>query len=215
MHQGLAILEITGLGPALVTLDTIEKAAPVEILHYELNDLYGICVRLGGTPAALESAVEAASRRIVQMHGQCISTIINAPDQESIKAIHARPEYQPLLEQPAVFFPRAEAEAAPEENQGTPGMSGDPEFAIGLIETQGFTAVIEAIDTACKAANVEVLGKEKLGGGYITVLIKGDVAAVNAAVEAGKTKVDGLGKLISAHVIARPSAGILRLLPTA
>jgi len=54
--QGLAILEITGLGPALVTLDTIEKTAPVEILHYELNDLYGICVRLTGAPAALESA---------------------------------------------------------------------------------------------------------------------------------------------------------------
>ena len=59
-------------------------------------------------------------------------------------------------------------------------------FAIGMIETQGLTAVIEAIDTACKAGNVEVIGKEKLGGGYVTVLIKGDVAAVNAAVEAGK-----------------------------
>jgi len=92
-------------------------------------------------------------------------------------------------------------------------MSPETPFAIGLIETQGFTAVIEAIDTACKAANVEVIGKEKLGGGYITVLIKGDVAAVEAAVEAGKARVDGLGKLISAHVIARPSKGILKLLP--
>lgn len=214
MHQGLAILEITGLGSALVTLDTIEKTAPVQILHYELNDLYGICVRLAGPPAALESAVEAASRRIEQMHGRCISTIINAPDREAVKAIYAQPEYQPLLEQPAVFFPRADHDAAAQQDRGTTGMAGDPEYAIGLIETQGFTAVIEAIDTACKAANVEVIGKEKLGGGYITVLIKGDVAAVNAAVEAGKSKVEGLGKLISAHVIARPSAGILRLLPS-
>ena len=79
------------------------------------------------------------------------------------------------------------------------------QFAIGLIETQGFTAVMEAIDTACKAANVEVIGKEKLGGGYITVIIKGDVAAVKAAIEAGQQKVDGLGKLIAAHVIARPA----------
>ncbi len=94
-------------------------------------------------------------------------------------------------------------------------MATDPNDAIGLIETQGFTAVIEAIDTACKAANVEVIGKEKLGGGYITVLIRGDVAAVEAAVQAGKHRVEtlGLGKLISAHVIARPSAGILKLLP--
>jgi microcompartment protein CcmL/EutN len=86
-------------------------------------------------------------------------------------------------------------------------------FAIGLIETQGFTAVMEAIDTACKAANVEVLGKEKLGGGYITVMIKGDVAAVKAAIEAGQQKVEGLGKLIAAHVIPRPSPAVLGLLP--
>jgi microcompartment protein CcmL/EutN len=82
-----------------------------------------------------------------------------------------------------------------------------------MIETQGFTAVIEAIDTACKAANVEVLGKEKLGGGYVTILLKGDVAAVKAAVDAGRAKVDGLGKLIAAHVIARPSTAVLSLLP--
>jgi ethanolamine utilization protein EutM len=85
--------------------------------------------------------------------------------------------------------------------------------ALGFIETQGFTAVFEAIDTACKAASVEVVGKEKLGGGYVTIVIRGDVAAVNAAVEAAKPKVEGLGKLIAAHVIARPSTAALALLP--
>ena len=60
----------------------------------------------------------------------------------------------------------------------------------------------------------EVIGKEKLGGGFVTVLIKGDVAAVKAAVEAGKARVEGLGKLVAAHVIARPSSAILSLLPT-
>ncbi|MCU0708710.1 MAG: BMC domain-containing protein [Pirellula sp.] len=86
-------------------------------------------------------------------------------------------------------------------------------LALGFIETQGFTAVFEAIDTACKAASVEVVGKEKLGGGYVTVVIRGDVAAVNAAVEAAKPKVEGLGKLIACHVIARPSTAALSLLP--
>ena len=85
--------------------------------------------------------------------------------------------------------------------------------ALGFIETQGFTAVFEAIDSACKAANVEVVGKEKLGGGYITIIVRGDVAAVKAAIEAGKVRVEGLGKLIAAHVIARPSAAVLSLLP--
>jgi microcompartment protein CcmL/EutN len=86
-------------------------------------------------------------------------------------------------------------------------------YAIGFIETQGFTAVIEAIDAACKAASVEVIGREKLGGGYISVVIKGDVAAVKAAIETGKSHVEGLGKLIAAHVIPRPSASVLALLP--
>lgn len=92
-------------------------------------------------------------------------------------------------------------------------MSNQAHFAIGLIETQGFAAVFEAVDTALKTAAVEVLAREKLGGGYITVVIKGDVAAVRAAIDAAKTKVDGLGRLIAAHVIPSPSLGVLSLLP--
>lgn len=92
-------------------------------------------------------------------------------------------------------------------------MNDQAGFAVGLIETQGFTAIFEAIDTACKAADVEVLAREKLGGGYITVVIKGDVAAVNAAIDAGKAKVEGLGKLIAAHVIPNPTKAVLSLLP--
>jgi len=213
VQRGVAILEITGLGPALVTIDTIEKAAPVEILQYELNDFYGVCVRVAGLAADLEAALQAAQAQIHHMGGSCVSTILYAPAAESAKTIHAPPEYQPLLEQEAVFFPRRDEAVATQTNAGAAAMATDLNYAIGLIETQGFTAVIEAIDTACKAANVEVIGKEKLGGGYVTVLIKGDVAAVGAAVEAGKARVDGLGKLISAHVIARPSASILKLLP--
>jgi len=64
-----------------------------------------------------------------------------------------------------------------------------------------------------KTANVEVVAREKLGGGYITVVIKGDVAAVRSAVEAGSAKVNALGKLIAAHVIASPSQAVLSLLP--
>ena len=213
MKQSVAILEIAGLGPALVTLDAIEKAAAVEVLQYELNDFYGVCARIAGTPAALEAAINVARRLLEGMGGVCVTTIINAPASEAAKVIHVKAEYQPLLEQEVVFFPHLNKSTQPKQSKGKGLWRQNPNYAIGLIETQGFTAVIEAIDTACKAANVEVIGKEKLGGGYITVLIKGDVAAVGAAVEAGKEKVEGLGKLISAHVIARPSEGILKLLP--
>ena len=93
-------------------------------------------------------------------------------------------------------------------------MSNDDQIAaLGFIETQGFTAVFDAIDTACKAAEVEVVGKEKLGGGFVTVIVKGDVAAVKTAVAAGSQKVEQLGKLIAAHVVTRPSASVLALLP--
>lgn len=85
--------------------------------------------------------------------------------------------------------------------------------ALGFIETQGFTAVFEAVDTACKAAQVEVVGKEKLGGGYVTIVIRGDVAAVRAAIEAAEPAIGELGTLIATHVIARPSEAVLSLLP--
>jgi microcompartment protein CcmL/EutN len=92
-------------------------------------------------------------------------------------------------------------------------MNQETPMALGFIETQGFTAVFEAIDTACKAASVEVVGKEKLGGGYVTVVIQGQLSAVTSAVDTAKEKVGGLGKLIAAHVIARPSESVLKLLP--
>jgi ethanolamine utilization protein EutM len=88
------------------------------------------------------------------------------------------------------------------------------EDAIGLIETLGLVGVIEAADVMCKAANVEIVGKESVGGGYVTVMVKGDVAAVKAAVEAGAEAVTRMGgKLVVAHIIARPHNGVSSLLP--
>lgn len=209
MSEGLGLLEISGLSPALVVLDAVEKAAGVRLLQMELNDFYGVLLKVVGGAAALRDAVAAARHTVERMGGTIVTSVLDAPDTEALRAIHSRQEFSPLLEAPVVFFPNYEPAAAGREG----AVNENRTFAIGLIETQGFTAMMEAIDSACKAANVEVLGKEKLGGGYITVLIRGDVAAVQTAVEAGKAKVNGLGKLIAAHVIARPSDGVLSLLP--
>ena len=84
-----------------------------------------------------------------------------------------------------------------------------------MIETRGLVALVEATDAMLKAANVEMIGWDKAGSGLVTAFVKGDVAAVKAAVEAGTAKVQGLGKLIAGHVIARPSAAVLSLLPKA
>ena len=86
--------------------------------------------------------------------------------------------------------------------------------AIGLIETQGLVGMLEAADVMLKTAAVEVIGKEKIGGAYVTVMVRGDVAAVKAAVQAGAVAVEQVGgKLILAHVIPRPHEGLTCLLP--
>jgi ethanolamine utilization protein EutM len=76
--------------------------------------------------------------------------------------------------------------------------------AFGMIETKGLVSMFEAADAMCKAANVELVGWEKVGSGYVTTFIRGDVAAVKAAVEAGATAASAIGEVVAVHVIPRP-----------
>lgn len=81
--------------------------------------------------------------------------------------------------------------------------------AIGLIETKGLTAQIEASDSMLKAANVKLVKQVQIGGGFITTIIQGDVGSVRAAVDAGAAAASQIGELVSSHVIARPSASLV------
>ncbi|MBF0207885.1 MAG: ethanolamine utilization microcompartment protein EutM [Oligoflexia bacterium] len=85
--------------------------------------------------------------------------------------------------------------------------------ALGMIETRGFVAMVEASDAMLKAAKVELVGYEKVGGGLATAIIRGDVAAVKAATEAGSRAAEKVGELISVHVIPRPHQNIEEVLP--
>jgi microcompartment protein CcmL/EutN len=85
--------------------------------------------------------------------------------------------------------------------------------ALGMIETKGFVAVVEAADAMVKAAKVELVGYEKIGGGYVTVVVRGDVAAVRAATEAGQRAAERLGEIVSVHVIPRPHVNVDLALP--
>lgn len=85
--------------------------------------------------------------------------------------------------------------------------------ALGMIETRGFVAMVEAADAMVKAARVELVGYEKIGGGYTTAVVRGDVAAVKAATEAGQRAAERVGELVSVHVIPRPHANIDLALP--
>src|SRR6476646_4298008 len=85
--------------------------------------------------------------------------------------------------------------------------------ALGMIETKGFTAMVEAADAMVKAAKGELVGYEKIGGGFVTAIVRGDVAAVKAATEAGARAAERVGELVSVHVIPRPHANLDLALP--
>ena len=85
--------------------------------------------------------------------------------------------------------------------------------ALGLIETRGLTAAIEAADAMVKAAEVTLIGTEKIGSGLVSVMVRGDVGAVKAATEAGSVAAGKLGELVAVHVIPRPHSDVEKILP--
>lgn len=87
--------------------------------------------------------------------------------------------------------------------------------ALGMVETKGLIAAIEAADAMVKAANVTLVGKEKIGSGLVTIMVRGDVGAVKAAVEAGSAAAKRVGELVSTHVIPRPHSDVEMILPQA
>lgn len=87
------------------------------------------------------------------------------------------------------------------------------EEALGLIETRGWVAMVEASDAMVKAARVHLVHYEKIGGGYVTAVVRGDVAAVRAATEAGAAAASKVGEVVSVHVIPRPHAMLEDVLP--
>ena len=208
MNAAIGFLETTGYTPAMIALDVMCKTAHVEALPSEVNDFLGFVVKVSGEIDAVQSAIEAGKQIATDLGGDPVVKILANPENQIRPVINGPEEYNGLLEQNVVHHPVED-----EVNQEDEEMTNDNSYALGFIETQGFTAIFNAIDQACKAANVEVVGKEKLGGGYVTVIIKGDVAAVKAAVEAGEAEVEQLGTLIAAYVIPGPSTSVLSLLP--
>jgi ethanolamine utilization protein EutM len=93
------------------------------------------------------------------------------------------------------------------------GVEGIYREALGLIETRGFVAMVEASDAMVKAAKVTLVHYEKIGGGYVTTIVRGDVAAVKAATDAGSAAASKVGELVSVHVIPRPHPNLEDVLP--
>jgi microcompartment protein CcmL/EutN len=196
----LALLEIGNLAPALLVADRCAKAAGVHILGIESADSAAQCIKLVGAAGDVREAAEVGLALARQMGTTAELVVMAAPEEATRQLANQPPLYSPLLE---IYDSRV-----PREDHMN---SSD---AIGLLETQGLVAALHATDEMLKSASVTLVGKEKIGAAYVTIIVRGDVAAVQSAIESGKQTVERLGgKLIMADVIARPHAELAALLP--
>lgn len=108
---------------------------------------------------------------------------------------------------------RQKKETSAEQSQEPKEEKRMAQEALGMVETRGLVAAIEAADAMLKAANVVLVGTEKIGSGLVSVMVRGDVGAVKAAVEAGSASASRLGELVATHVIPRPHTDVEKILP--
>jgi len=211
--ESVGFVEVMGLGTSLVVADVMAKAANVTIAGIESNALGGMGVKVTGSTGDVRASVEAGWAIAEQMHAGINRTVWPNYSAQADFLVHSKQEFNALLEANDHLLPPDANLPAGSTMKGTDNTMAKPD-AIGFIETQGLVGMMEAADVMLKAANVEIIGKEKIGAAYVTVMVRGDVAAVKTAVEAGAAAVNSLGgKLILAHVIPRPHEGLTRLLP--
>lgn len=200
----LAYAETPFLSVTAMVADAMLKAAGVQLLGFETSGAREVVIRIGAPgPGDARAALDAAEAEAARLGATAKTAMLARPDGR-MAGLNAKPNaVNPLY--------GGRDEMRPDDFPNKP--MNTRQQAIGILETQGLTAILEAADAMLKAANVELVGKEKIGAAYVTVIVRGDVAAVKAAVEAGAQAVGPLGKVIAAHVIARPHEGLLALLP--
>ena len=185
MGDALGLIETKGLVACIEAADAMCKAANVELIGYE-NVGSGLVTAMvkgdvGAVKAAVDSGVESAQRI-----GEVVTSLVIARPHNDINKIVSHykiADYRRYL----------------------------MKEALGLIETKGLVACIEAADAMCKAANVELIGYENVGSGLVTAMVKGDVGAVNAAVDSGVEAAKRIGDVVSSRVIARPHNDIEKI----
>ena len=201
----LGFIEVPFFSIAAVVADEVAKASGVRILGFDTSGSEEIIIRTAGGVSEIAAALEAATTCAQRLGVQSLATRIARPHPEFHHLYAAANAINPLYGGRDQFlptdFPQSNKTMKPESQ------------AIGILETQGLTAILEATDAMLKSADVSLVGKEKIGAAYVTIVIRGDVAAVKAALDAGSAAAASLGKVIAAHVIARPHAELLALLP--
>ena len=192
--KALGFIETKGLVGNIEATDAMLKAADVEFVG---SDTIGaglttviVTGEVGAVQAATDAGQEAASR-VGELF--CVNVI-------------ARPH----TDLARIMPPKGPAvgKSAKDAGEQVPVNS-----ALGMIETNGLTAAIQAADAMLKSADVSLVGQEKIGAGLVTVFVQGDVGAVKAAVEAGQTAAMHIGEVVSAHVIPRPHTSVSECMP--
>ena len=195
--NAIGVLEISYYSNTVVVVDQALKAAEVDIVsfHRKLGGKLCHAVLAGGTSAveaAMEAAVQAAEIVGGGRHKSgCSYQCPASGDNETFKYDRGG---KLIMAETGMVLKK--------------GM-----LALGMIETRGLTASIEAADAMLKAADVELVGTEKIGSGLVTVMVQGDVGAVKAAVEAGQDAASRIGELVAVHVIPRPHTSVGAVLP--
>lgn len=206
----LGFIETRHLSITAVIADTLTKSAHVKLLGLEPAGTELILIRISGSnPADVQAALSAAEDEATRLGGTATTTLLAKPD-ATIASLNDGP-----LEINGLYGGREELKPTdynPNKLHTQITMSKKSK-AIGILETQGLTASLAATDAMFKAADVTLVGKEKIGAAYVTIVIEGDVAAVKAAIETGSNAIGSLGTLIAAHVIARPHDDLIALLP--
>ena len=199
-HYSLVLIEVANLSPAFLVADACAKSSSVHLMGIESTDGPEQCIKLVGPVGDVMHAAEAGAALARRMGSRALVSVLPAPLEATRLLADAPPVYSPLLGLYDYRIPRADAMSTQD--------------ALGLLETQGLVAALHATDDMLKSSNVTLVGKEKIGAAYVTIMVRGDVAAVQTAIATGKQTVERLGgKLILADVIARPHPELAALLP--
>ena len=206
--QALGFIEVPHICISAIVADMMCKAADVAVLGFEPTGIETIVIRIGANgPDAIEAALDAGETETQRLGAQMVARKCIASPDTALNHLNDEPNtINPLYGGRTEFRP----------DDFSPNLKDTMKnntHALGILETVGFTASVEATDTMLKAADVQLVGKEKIGAAYVAITIRGDVAAVTAAIDAGSDAVGGLGKLIAGHVIARPHEDLQAILP--
>ena len=199
--ESIGLIEVWGLGYGIALADLIVKTASVSLEQIEYTGAGQVTIKVTGSTADVQQAVEVGHQD-AESKGKLYSvTVIHRPESSTYALIRRGPAYIGILD---AYDALTEQERSERKEM--------PLGALGLVETKGFVGSVEAADAMLKTGDVILVGEEKIGATMVTVLVGGNLGAVQAAVEAGAAAVERLGELVGSYIIPRPHETLMRVL---